>query len=124
MPRKLKYKLPKLNIDNGYIGERIARFRKERALTQKNLAKKIGITQTLVSDYETGRSHLSDEMIIRFAIALGKSADEILGLKNNHLSNIKLSLRLIKRIKKLEKLPENKQKKILSTLDDLIKANS
>lgn len=120
MPRKLKYKLPPLTISNETPGQRIALFRKQKALTQRQLAKKIGITQTLVSDYETGRSHLSDTMIIRFALSLEISTDELLGLKNNNKNSKRINLKIMKRLKKLEELPEHKQKTILSSIDMMI----
>ena len=58
-------------------------MRKEHGFAQKKLADKIGIRQASVSDYETGRLRLSDEMVVRLAISLDVSADIILGLKRN-----------------------------------------
>ena len=43
------------------IGQRIARLRNERGLTQKQLGEKIGIVQVLVSDYEKGKLRLHAE---------------------------------------------------------------
>ena len=62
MPRKRTQELPPLDFGNETVGQRLARVRKERGYTQVELAKKIGITQTLVSDYETDRLRLSAEM--------------------------------------------------------------
>jgi transcriptional regulator with XRE-family HTH domain len=81
MPRKSKFKLKPLNISDETIGQRIARIRKAKDLTQKELAQKIGITRSRLSKYEIDRIHLLDEIIIRFAIALDVSSDEILRLK-------------------------------------------
>lgn len=81
MAHKSKCILEPLNLGNESIGQRIARIRKARELTQKELAEKIGITRSLVSNYEISRIRLYDEMVTRFAIALEVSADEILGLK-------------------------------------------
>ena len=50
------------------------------------------------------------------------SSDELLGIKNNN-KNYEPSLRLMRRLVKIEKLPENKKKLILKTIDDLIRAN-
>ena len=81
MPQKSRYILEPLNLGNETIGQRIARIRKEKKFTQKELAKKIGIPRSLVSNYEIGRIRLYDEMVTRFAIALEVSADYLLGLK-------------------------------------------
>ena len=81
MPQKSKFKLEPLYISNESIGKRIARIRKSKNLTQKELAQKIGITRSRLSKYEIDKIHLLDEIVIRFAIALDVSSDEILRLK-------------------------------------------
>jgi transcriptional regulator with XRE-family HTH domain len=82
MPQRPKENLVKLNLNSETIGQRIARIRKEKGLTQKQLAEKIGITRPRLSNYEIDRIRLFDEMVIRFAIALEVGTDEILGFKN------------------------------------------
>ena len=119
MPRPRKEKLPDLNLSQS-IGENISRIRKSRGLTQIELGELIGINQYQISDYETGRLHLSDEMIIRFAKALKTSSDEILGLKDSEVE--KTSLRLTKRLVKIETLSEADQKSLLKTIDMFLKA--
>jgi transcriptional regulator with XRE-family HTH domain len=42
------------------------------------LAEKVGITQVLISAYETDRAYFSVEMAVRFAMTLGISLDELL----------------------------------------------
>ena len=83
------------------------------------VALQIGIPQNSVSDYETGRLHLSDDMIIRFAKVLGTSADAILGLDGSEVETP--SLKLVKRLKKIEQLPTPKQKALLQTIDGFLK---
>jgi transcriptional regulator with XRE-family HTH domain len=124
MPRKLK-DLPEIEADlTQKIGNRISAIRKKRGITQIQLAEAVGITQKLVSSYEVGRITLSAEMLLRLAKSLGTTADEILGLKDQSTDVPALSLRLMKRMSVIEKMPEIKKKHILRTLDDSIKANS
>src|SRR5574340_585565 len=94
------------------IGERIARLRKERGLTQKQLAEKVGIIQVLVSDYEKGKLRLHAEMVVRFARALGVKTDEFLGLTENasEKSVVKADLKIIRRLSRIASLPPNEQK--------------
>lgn len=70
------------------------------------LAEEIGIIQSLVSNYESGRLRLHAEMLTRIALPLEVSADELLGLKKSKeekalkrkfLRRLKLTGRLSKR---------------------------
>ena len=120
MPRKFKHELPPLKLGEETIGQRIARFRKQKGITQQQLADKIGITQTLVSDYETGRIRLFDEMVIRIALALNVATDTLLGLKGEKIQNQKHSLRIFKRINRIEKLSPAKQKSLFQIIDGFL----
>lgn len=112
---------PPLDLGEETIGQRIARFRKERGYTQAELAEKIGITNNLVSEYERGRLRMNDQMVARFAVALDVSADEILGLKIENRKNIKPSLRIMRRLHRIEKLTLSKQKSLLQIIDGFLK---
>ena len=105
------------------IGQRIAKFRKLNGFTQQQLADHIGIEQNLISDYERGMIRLYDEMVGRFAVALGVSSDELLGLKNQNPELPQISLRFLKRIAIIETFSEAQKKRILRNLDDSIEAN-
>jgi len=106
------------------IGKRIAHYRKLQGFSQEALAEKMGLSQRQIATYETGRTHLNDEMIIRFALILKVPTDELLGLKSLRSSADAPALRMTRRICDLSRLPEPKRKAILRTLDDLIRANS
>lgn len=123
MPRKSRLKLPPINLGKETIGQRIARLRKERGYTQKELANKMGIIQALVSDYERDKLRLHAEMVARFAKALDISADELIGIKASPNSKNKTSLRLLRRLNKIETLPSAQQKMVLKTVDALLKAS-
>lgn len=88
------------------------------------MGEQLGLSQKQITSYETGKAHLNDEMLVRFSLALGVSADELLGLKDLETSQDSPSLRFTRRIRELDQLPEAKKKVILQLLDDLIRANS
>ena len=123
MPRISRLKLPPLNLGKETIGQRIARLRKERGFTQIELAEKIGIIQNLISDYERDKLRLHPEMLIRFAQALEVSTDDILGLNgaDKKKNGDRISLRLLRRSKKIEELPSSQQKTLLKTIDTFLK---
>jgi len=81
MPKKTR-KLPPIDLGDEELGERIARLRRDKGLTQVELADKIGIIQPVLSDYERGRLRLYAEMVARVGVALDVSADELLGLRS------------------------------------------
>ena len=124
MPRPPKYRPKPLPQSDIPVGRRIARLRKLRGFSQEALSHAMGISRKQVTDYETGKAHLNDEMVIRFALTLKVSTDELLGLKSARPPEEAPTLRLSRRMRELTQLPEAKRRAILKTLDDLIRANS
>jgi transcriptional regulator with XRE-family HTH domain len=103
------------------VGQQLALLRKNRGFTQESLAETMGISRKQITDYETGRVHMNDEMVIRFAVTLKVSADTLLGLKNTGIPNDRQNIRFTRRLKDIEKLPESKKRAIIKILDEFIK---
>ena|SRR4030043_478561 len=57
-------------MDRNRVGNLLAGARLKAGLTQGQLAKKLGIRQNMVSDYERGRRGLSPGMAARFSAVL------------------------------------------------------
>ncbi len=55
-------------------------LRKERNISQADIARELGIKPAAVSKYETGRVPLSEDSIVRLCELFGVSADTLLGL--------------------------------------------
>lgn len=94
------------------IGENIKKIRKEKGLTQKELAKLLNVSEPMVSQYES-KETLKLETIKKIAAALGISFSELLDMDkpSGTSSNQKITLNVeIKNIneetKKAEKLIE------------------
>ena len=104
------------------LGRRLAKFRKERALTQVELADKVGSKQVVISDYERGRLRPNPSMLVRLAKALEVSTDEILGLKKATDRVTTTNRRLLRRIKAMETLPKRDLDALLRTIDAVIAA--
>jgi ribosome-binding protein aMBF1 (putative translation factor) len=64
-------------MNKNRIGNLLAGARLRAGLTQGQLAKKFGIRQNMVSDYERGRRNLSPDMAARFSA--------VLHIKESHL---------------------------------------
>jgi transcriptional regulator with XRE-family HTH domain len=124
MPRVSKLSLPPINWGKESIGQRIARIRKECSFTQVELAAKIGIVQTLVTDYETDRLRLTAEMAVRFAMALDVTLDELLHPNAAKVSSRKPSRKVLRRLEKIEELPPTQQTTLLRTIDTFLEVAS
>jgi len=118
MPHPRKTPLPPLDVEVEAIAARIVKLRKLRGLTQKELAEKIGISRDSLASHESGRVHLNDEIIVRFALALRISTDELLGVKKGDLVvDDPPTVRIVRRMQKIQKLTASDQKAILRTID-------
>lgn len=123
MAKKSKLKLMPVDFDKETLGQRLARIRKERGLTQKDVAERTGLIQTLVSDYERGRLRLAADMIVRFAVALEISTDELLRPKRGKAApHPKASRKVLRRLQQIESLPAYQQRALLTTIDNFIAA--
>lgn len=100
------------------IGERLAQLRKDRGITQKEMAKKLAVTQSMVSDYENGVFRLHGDLIIKIAKILEVSADELLGLnKTQGNKNIIQNKRIYKKLCDIDKLSKRDQEALLRTIN-------
>jgi transcriptional regulator with XRE-family HTH domain len=123
MPRRSRLELPPVDLHKEPIGLRIARIRKQRGLSQAQLADRIGIIQALVSAYERGKLRLAADMAVRFAQALAVTTDELLQPAAARTSKIKSpSLKLVRRMERIEALPTYQQRALLTTIDSFIAA--
>ena len=66
-----------------YFTDKLKALRKEKKLTQKELAEQIGIKQNSYSDWETGKNEPNLENIVKLSKILDTSTDELLGRQVN-----------------------------------------
>ena len=70
-------------MDNTFIPERLKELRKERGLTQKQLAEVLETTDDSIFSWEKGRSQPSIETLQKICNYFNVSADYLIGLKND-----------------------------------------
>ena len=102
-------------------GQRLARFRNLKGLTHVELAEKLGLLQSHISAYELGRVRLNADMMVQLANALGVSLDDLVGFKKNGNNAYKPSLKIAKRMQKIESLSSEEQRALLKTIDNYLK---
>ena len=70
------------------FGVRLKALRKEKRLTQKQLASMIGVQHSVISFYEVGDRIPSVEIIIKLAAVLHVSSDYLLGIEKKDTIDI------------------------------------
>jgi transcriptional regulator with XRE-family HTH domain len=99
------------------LGRRLARLRKERGVTQVELAQAVDLAQSNVSDYERDVCRPNADMILKIATKLRVSTDELLGHRMNLKEGPVISRKLLRRVIEIEKLPRRDQQALLRTID-------
>ena len=116
MPRVKRFHLP-----NGEpIGRRLARLRKERDLTQVELARRLNIPQSVLCDYERGHLRLNAEVLAHIARILGVSADEILGLRQGAHPRPPVSPRWSGLWKEIDRLSATDRQALFRTIQNFL----
>jgi len=105
------------------IGERMARLRRERGITQVELAEMLGVPQPMISAYENGGLRLHGELIVELTKILDVSADQLLGLKETKNGPEKNG-RLLRKLQQLELLPRRDQQALMRTIEAFLQRAS
>ena len=98
------------------------RLRTARGLSQIELTRQTGIEQNKMSDYGRNRTRLNAHAMILICKALDVSVDELLGLETRRTRNLVMSRGVLRRAAKLEALPPAMKKRVLRTIDMLLKS--
>lgn len=102
------------------IGGRLSRLRRERGITQVELAEILGVAQPMVSGYERGSLRLHGELIVELTKILDVTADQLLGLKETKNGTVK-NRRLLRKLQQLELLPRRDQQALLRTIEAFLR---
>jgi len=102
------------------LGNRIAKFRKEQNITQEDLAGKLGVKQSAMALYESGKRRLPLSLLIPISQALYIDIEDLLGIVKKKDKRGPKSI-LQKEFEKIKDLPENKQKKLIEMIATFIK---
>jgi len=98
------------------IGQRMGRLRRERGITQVELAEMLGVPQPMISAYENGGLRLHGELIVELTKILDVSADQLLGLKETKTGTVRNG-RLLRKLQQLELLPRRDQQALMRTIE-------
>ncbi len=102
------------------IGVRLARLRKDKGITQGELAEALSLSQPMISDYERGELRLHGELIVEIVKILKVSTDELLGTKTVAKETPSKNRRLSRRLQAIDQLPQRDQQALMRTIDAFI----
>lgn len=66
----------------------IKKLRKQKHMTQKQLAERVGVSKAMISAYETEMRYPSYDVLIKLSATFGVSTDYLLGLERNKTVDI------------------------------------
>lgn len=98
------------------IGKKVQEFRKQKGLTQEQLAEKVNISPHYLSALERGVYNIKLDLLVDILNTLNCSADEVFQDVVNSSAKVKAS----EISDKLKSLPLKEQRKILEVVDTLI----
>ena len=103
------------------FGKRLARYRKAKGLTQAQLGDLVGVSYRVIAYYEKETQYPPSRLIVPIATALGVSADELLGIKEEKTDLDPAKAALWRTLKVVETLPQIDQKAILHYIKTIAK---
>jgi len=102
------------------FGERLAKLRKSRGLTQIELGELVGVSNRVIAYYEHESSQPPGAMLVDLAASLKVSTDELLGVKPVEDTPDPKAARLRKRLLRVETLPRTDQRAVLKYIEALL----
>jgi transcriptional regulator with XRE-family HTH domain len=104
------------------LGQRIAVLRRERSLTQVQLAEAMGVAQQTLAHYEAGRLRLLAGALPNLALRLGVSVEELVGTSAKQIATSKRGPvpKIQQQLEQVNQLPRAKQRMVSEVIDSLL----
>jgi transcriptional regulator with XRE-family HTH domain len=104
------------------LGKRIQELRKDKGITQQELAKRVQISHPQIVRYETKGVQPPADVLARLADAFDVSIDYLVnGDKSDKAQQTLKDAELIQKFKQLDQLPEDEKKSILKVISALLR---
>jgi transcriptional regulator with XRE-family HTH domain len=106
------------------LGQRIAALRKERGMTQVQLAEQLGVAQQTLAHYEAGRLRLLAGALPTLAEQLGGSVEDLIGITAKRSTGKRgPAPKLQQQLERIQSLPKAQQKIIANVIDSVLAAH-
>lgn len=107
------------------LGQRIARLRKDRNITQVQMAETLGVAQQTLAHYEVGRLRIAVTTLAALAKALDVSVEELIGEQTDPTRSKRgPASRLEQQLEQISTLPRAKQQFVIQMLDTVLQQAS
>ena len=110
-------------MEKSFFAKNLISIRKTKGISQRDLAKKTGISTRMIAYYEGKSSIPSIEILKKLANALNVTVAELVDPEHKIQEIQNLNTRTIKKIQLLEQLPPEDQRKVLDYIKDLLDKN-
>jgi len=106
------------------LGNRILKLRKDKSLSQSDLAAKVGVSYAQIGRYETKGAQPPAEILKKIADALDTTTDFLMSGDKDEKAKAALSdAELLQQFKEVEKMNVEDKKTIKNIIDAFIKRN-
>lgn len=103
------------------LGQRIAGLRRDRGLTQVQLAEALGVAQQTLAHYEAGRLRLLAGALPTLADQLGVSVEDLIGTPARRTTGKRgPAPRMQQQLEQVSRLPRAKQRIVSDVIESLI----
>lgn len=117
------YVMPRKTRTDPQFGERLKQLRKNKGITQTELAKAVHTTQPAIAYFENEGKFPTAPVLLALASALKVSVEELVGQKAiKSLPEETITPYLLKKMKMVSKFPEKDRRAIIRMIDLLAKS--
>jgi len=106
------------------VGSCVRDLRLKKGITQVELARMLGTAQAAISAIEHGQRGLSVQQVVKVARVLGATPNDILGENGASRRAVAGSPKIMRRVRRLQRLPVAQQRAVLKLLDGIIEAHN
>jgi len=103
------------------FGARLAELRKQSGLSQTQFAKKVGISREMVGYYERRTDNPESAFVVKAAIILGVSTDDLLGVPPAKAKKVGRKSKFDRYVEEIKKLPNSEQQYVVKFLEQVVK---
>ena len=113
-PKRKRARAPEM------FGQRLARLRRARGLSQRGLAARTGISQRMIAHYETQSVHPPGNLLPQLAEGLGVTIEQLLAVSPLRNEPFVADVRVWRRMRRILELPPATRRAILKMLDAVL----